>query len=57
MVWVFVKQPEVVVSNTIVGPAEGQVVPEGPVSSWMPSSIGDKIFGGNDEYNFHTNHI
>jgi hypothetical protein len=41
MVWGFSKQSEVVVANTVVGPA-GQMVPEGPVSSWMPSSVGDQ---------------
>jgi hypothetical protein len=49
MEWGFAKQPEAVVANTVVGPTEGQVVPKGPVSSWMLSSIGDQEFGGNDE--------
>jgi hypothetical protein len=41
----------------VVGPTEGQMVSEGPVSSWMPSSIGDQEFWGNDEYNVHTHYI
>ena len=57
MEWGFEKQLEAVVANTVVGPAEGQIVAEGPVSSPMPSSIGDQEFGGNDEYNVHTHHI
>ena len=46
-----------VVANTIVGLAKWKVVPEGPVSSWMPSSVEDQEFGGIDEYNIHTHHI
>jgi hypothetical protein len=57
MEWGFEKQLEAVVANTVVGPTEGQMVSEGPVSSWMPSSIGDQEFGGNDEYNVHTHYI
>jgi hypothetical protein len=57
MEWGFSKQPEAMVVNTVVGPAKGQVVPEGPVSSWMTSSVGGQEFVGNDEYNVHTHHI
>ena len=57
MEWGFSKQPEAMVVNTVVGPAKGQVVPEGPVSSWMTSSVGGQEFLGNDEYNVHTHHI
>ena len=57
MEWGFAKHPEAVVANTIVAPAEAQVVSKGPVSSWIPSSIGDQEFGRNDEYNVHTHHI
>jgi hypothetical protein len=45
------------VACIFVGPVEGQMVLEGPVSTWMPSSVGGQKFGGNDEYNVHTHYI
>jgi hypothetical protein len=57
MKWGFEKQLNAVVANTVVGPAEGKMVSESPMSAWMPSSIGGQEFGGNDEYNVHTHYI
>jgi hypothetical protein len=55
--WGFSKWLEVVVANNVVGPAEGQVVSEGIVCSWILSSICNQQFGGSGEYNVHTHHI
>jgi hypothetical protein len=47
----------VLVVDNFVGLAEGQLVPEGVVCSWILSSICNHQFGGSGEYNVHTHHI
>ena len=39
VVWGFAKKPEVVVANTVVGPAEGKVASKDVVFSWILSFI------------------